>query len=37
VRNPHLERAERLRIFGKVGQIQVLPANIRKPIPCTRC
>ncbi len=31
VRNPHLEQAERLRIHGKVGQIQVLPANIRKP------
>jgi len=31
VRNPHLERAERLRVHGVTGQIDVVAANIRKP------
>lgn len=31
VRNPHLERAERLRVSGITGQIDVVAANIRKP------
>ncbi|MDP8916400.1 MAG: complex I NDUFA9 subunit family protein [Pseudomonadota bacterium] len=31
VRNPHLERAEGLRVHGVVGQIDVMAANIRKP------
>jgi NADH dehydrogenase len=31
VRNPHMERAERLRVHGLVGQIDVVAANIRKP------
>lgn len=31
VRNPNLERAERLRVHGVTGQIDVVAANIRKP------
>lgn len=31
VRNPHLERAERLRVHGVVGQIETMATNIRKP------
>lgn len=31
VRNPHLERAQRLMVHGKVGQIEVVATNVRKP------
>jgi NADH dehydrogenase len=30
-RNPHLEAANRLNVHGIVGQIQLVPGNIRKP------
>lgn len=31
VRNPHLERAERLRVHGRVGQVDVVAADVRRP------
>ena len=36
VRNPHLERAERLRVNGYVGQIETMAANVRKPASVAR-
>ena len=36
VRNPHLERSERLRVHGQVGQIETVPANVRNPASVAR-
>jgi NADH dehydrogenase len=36
VRNPHLERSERLRVHGYVGQIETVAANIRNPASVAR-